>query len=92
MIRAVYREGSIQPVDPLPSGWREGQELEVREPQIAEGTRRPPTPKGIETCAANGTEAAEGLNEEDFARFLAALEENERESKALGRRELERSP
>ena len=29
MIRAILREGKIQPVDALPPHWREGQELVV---------------------------------------------------------------
>ena len=30
MIRAIYREGVIRPLDALPSEWPEGQELEIR--------------------------------------------------------------
>ena len=45
MIRAVYRKGTIQPLDPLPADWQDGQELEVRELKAAEDTNWPPTPK-----------------------------------------------
>jgi predicted DNA-binding antitoxin AbrB/MazE fold protein len=31
MIRAVFRDGVIQPLDPVPTDWRNGQELQVRE-------------------------------------------------------------
>ena len=30
MIRAVYRDGAIQPLDAVPGDWHNGQELEVR--------------------------------------------------------------
>jgi len=30
MIRAVYRDGKIQPVDKVPPDWPEGQSLEIR--------------------------------------------------------------
>jgi hypothetical protein len=30
MIRAIYRDGAIQPLDDMPSEWQEGQELEIR--------------------------------------------------------------
>ena len=31
MIRAVYRDGSIRPIDPVPARWSEGKELEIEE-------------------------------------------------------------
>ena len=31
MIRAIFRDGQIQPLDPLPTGWEEGQELQITE-------------------------------------------------------------
>ena len=31
MIRAIFRDGQIQPLDPLPTGWDEGQELQITE-------------------------------------------------------------
>ena len=31
MIRAIFRDGMIQPLDPLPAGWGEGQELQIIE-------------------------------------------------------------
>lgn len=30
MIKAVYRDGVIQPVDPVPPDWTEGQELQIQ--------------------------------------------------------------
>ena len=30
MIRAVYRDGKIQPMDELPGDWHEGEPLEIR--------------------------------------------------------------
>jgi hypothetical protein len=31
MIRAIFRDGQIQPFDPVPSDWGEGQELQIIE-------------------------------------------------------------
>ena len=31
MIRAIFRDGMIQPLEPVPTGWREGQELQITE-------------------------------------------------------------
>ena len=45
MIRAVYRKGTIQPLDPLPADWQDGQELEVREPKADEDANWPRLPK-----------------------------------------------
>ena len=36
MIRAVYRDGAIQPLDEVPADWQEGQELEIRAMQPCE--------------------------------------------------------
>jgi hypothetical protein len=31
MIRAIFRDGLIQPIDPLPTEWEEGRELQIIE-------------------------------------------------------------
>jgi hypothetical protein len=36
-IKAILRDGRIQPLEPLPPDWVEGQELVVEEPESAEG-------------------------------------------------------
>lgn len=84
MIRAIYRDGAIQPLDELPVTWRDGQELVVAEHVGAE------LRETIEQWTAE-MDAAAALEDEDHDRFMKALEEVERESKILGRREMEKS-
>ncbi|MEX2172952.1 MAG: hypothetical protein WD872_01235 [Pirellulaceae bacterium] len=89
MIRAVVRQGSIQPLDALPAEWREGQVLEVSESVEANW---PPTAEELEAWSADVEAATAGITEEEHAQFMKALDEIEAESKVLGRREMERSP
>jgi hypothetical protein len=37
-IKAILRHGVIQPIEPLPSGWADGQELVVEEPLSSAAT------------------------------------------------------
>jgi hypothetical protein len=89
MIRAVVRQGVIQPLDALPAEWREGQVLEVSESAEANW---PPTTEEIDAWVAEVEESAGEVSEEDHAIVDAALSEHEALSKVLGRRELERLP
>ena len=92
MIRAVYRKGAIEPLDSVPADWREGQELEVREPEDALEANWPPTAEELEKWSADVLAATAGITDEEHAEFLKALDEIEAESKELGRREMERMP
>ncbi len=84
MIRAVYSNGKIQPLDDLPATWQDGQELVV---DVCVG---PALRETIEQWAVEMDDAG-ALSDEDHDRFMKALEEVERESKVLGRREMEKS-
>jgi predicted DNA-binding antitoxin AbrB/MazE fold protein len=90
MIRAVYRNGVIQPLDSLPADWREGLVLEVSESDVDADVR--PTAEEVEEWSAAVLAATAGITDEEHAQFLKALDEIEAESKELGRREMERSP
>jgi hypothetical protein len=87
MIKAVYRDGRVELVDPVPADWKEGLELEVG---LAEG-QPPAGAESFEEWQADMAAATAGLTEEDHDRLMRAIEEHERESKELGRREMERS-
>jgi hypothetical protein len=82
-IKAVLRQGMIQPTEPLPSEWVDGQELVVKEPQV--------DPSGIEiTQWAQELDAATAqIPAEEHDRFLQALEQIERESKEAVRKQWE---
>lgn len=80
-IRAVIQNGRIQPVEPLPAEWLEGQELIIEQPEPGmAGAQANQWAKDLE-------EAAAGFPAEEHARFRDALNEIERESKNTVRRE-----
>jgi hypothetical protein len=80
-IKAVLRDGRIQPVEPIPPAWREGQELRIEEPRF-EGTAAQ-----IDQWVKDLEASASEVPAEDHERFRIALEENERASKDAVRRE-----
>jgi hypothetical protein len=85
MIRAIYRNGEIQPLDEIPSDWQDGQELVVDLLANSEPCET------IEQWNAEMDAAGAGLTDEDDEEFMKALDEVERRSKELGRREMEKA-
>jgi hypothetical protein len=87
VIKAVYRLGRVELLDPVPADWEEGLELEVG---LAEG--QPPLDgESFEQWQADMAAATAGLTDEDHDRLVRAIEEHEVLSKELGRREMERA-
>jgi hypothetical protein len=80
-IRAVVKNGAIQPLDPLPAEWGEGQELLVEEPVSAELEAE------LDAWAEQLEAGAAKLPPEDTERFLEAIDEVKRESKLAVARE-----
>ncbi len=80
-IKAVLRHGVIQPVDPLPPDWTEGQELIVEEPG--------PDVAGVEIgqWVQEMDAATAQLPHEEHDRFRQALDQIEQESKDAVRRQ-----
>lgn len=80
-IKAVLRHGVIQPVDPLPPDWTEGQELIVEEPG--------PDVAGVEIgqWVQEMDAATAQLPPEEHDRFRQALDQIEQESKDAVRRQ-----
>ena len=74
-IRAILRHGIIQPVEPLPRSWAEGQELVIEEPNGERGEAE------IGQWAAELEAAAAQIPAEEHELFLQALDDIERESK-----------
>ncbi|MGD0539954.1 MAG: hypothetical protein ABSB33_00415 [Tepidisphaeraceae bacterium] len=80
-IKAILRDGRIQPLEPLPPDWTDGQELVVEEPDLAGAKIQVDQwAKDLETATAR-------LPAEEHDRFRRALGEIERESKDAIRRE-----
>jgi hypothetical protein len=72
-IKAVLRDGIIQPIDPLPSDWTDGQELVVEEPQ-SNGAAN------VAQWAQEMDAATAQIPAKEHERFLNALDEIERDS------------
>jgi hypothetical protein len=80
-IKAILRNGRIQPLEPLPSDWTDGQELVVEQPDLAGAEAQ------IGQWAKDLEDAAARLPAEEHHRFRQALSEIERESKEAIRRQ-----
>ena len=78
--RAVLKNGVIYQLEPLPSEWVDGQELEV-------APVHPPveSPEAIARWAEEMETLCANSDPEDEARMLAAIEEQRREAKAQAR-------
>jgi hypothetical protein len=79
-VKAVLRNGQIQPIEPLPANWIDGQELVVEDPGL-------PSASELESWAREMDIETAKIPIEEHDRFLRALEEAERESKDAVRRE-----
>jgi len=79
-IKAILRDGRIQPLEPLPPNWADGQELVVEEPDLGE------TPAEIEQWAKELEESTAKIPVEEHERLDRALDEIERDSKDAVRR------
>lgn len=81
MVKAVLKDGVICPVEPLPEGWTEGQELWIEE--------RPAEDQEDLDQWYRDLEAMVSANDPvDFARVRAALDEARQLAKAQVRREM----
>ena len=79
-IKAILRHGIIQPIDPLPSGWEDGQELVVEEPQ-------PSGTADLSKWSAELDAATAKIPAEEHDRFLHALDQIELDSKEAVRKQ-----
>jgi len=81
MVRALLKNGRIEPVEPLPPEWAEGQELLVDARTLSDD------PADIERWARELEEGAAGISTEDARELERALAEIERQSKEAVRRQ-----
>ena len=84
MIRAVLKEGVIQPAEEVPDRWEEGQELVVE----ADDEDRAFKDDDIILWSRQIAEGAAGIPDEDHERFLAAIAAQKSESKESIRRHM----
>lgn len=76
MIKAVFRNGKIEPIEAIPSEWREDEELFVQSvgnPNISQ--------ESLDEWAADVKAATANISDEDHDAFMAAIAEIEFESK-----------
>jgi len=73
-IKAVIQNGRIEPLEPLPKDWLEGQEVVVE-------SEVPQTAREIDQWSSELEAAAARVPAADHKRFMEALDEIERESK-----------
>jgi hypothetical protein len=76
MTRAVLKDGKIEPIDPLPPDWREGEELKVERLE-----ERDPTPEELDAWAKEMEALCAEADPEDDARLQAAVQEVRKLSK-----------
>ena len=81
MIKAILKNGSIQPLDPIPPDWVDGQELVVEESASA------PTERELLEWDQELEALARLVPVEEHQRVLDAIAEHEAESKEAVRRE-----
>ena len=80
-IRAIMKDGQIQPVEPVPADWAEGRELTI------EAEEPIPTKEELDAWEARMQAGALRIPDEEHERFLKGLEEVEAASKLAIRRE-----
>lgn len=83
MIRAILKNGVIQPIDPLPPDWQEGQELSID--SLPNGSD---DPEAIRRWADELRRRAAEVPEEDHARVAELLAEQDRIAKDSVRKQM----
>jgi len=82
MIRAVYRDGKIEPLDELPAGWHEGEKLLVEQQESTLNAGE------LDRLVSEVEEAAAKIPDDDHDKFMAAIAEHRAEAKTWMRREM----
>ena len=82
MIRAIVKNGTIHPVEPMPSDWSDGHEVVVEEVQRCE------RPEEIDQWYKELEAAAAEIDPEDDQRLQDATTEVRRQAKEIARREM----
>jgi hypothetical protein len=80
-IKAILRNGVIQPLGPLPADWSDGEEPVVEQPELTHDRAR------LDAWSRELEASVAQLPEDEHRRFSQALLEIERESKEAVRRQ-----
>jgi hypothetical protein len=85
-IRVTVQDGRIVPLEPLPAEWADGRELRLSE---REGSATPDAGNGVTAPPhALADDAEEWLDDDEYERLQAALDEIRQEEKDLMRRRM----
>jgi predicted DNA-binding antitoxin AbrB/MazE fold protein len=82
MIRAIYHNGVIRPLDSVPPEWNDGDEVMVERSKAA------PTDVELDQWIAEVSDVAAHISDEDHARVAAAIAAHRAEAKKWARREM----
>ena len=91
MIRAIYKDGVLRPLDPIPQEWSDGRELNIEPaeppwaPDAAELERIDEWYRELEALSAD-------VDPEDMKILRAALDEADEQAKSWVRREMGLDP
>lgn len=85
MIRAVFKDGVLHPLDPPPSEWLDGRELLVEEASDVDAEL---SKEELRRWYQDLEEMVDKLDADDIERMEAAIREADEQAKALVRREM----
>ena len=81
MTKAIFKNGLIQPIEPIPRNWQDGQELRVEE-------AAPSPPFDVDKWKKEMDALCADFDDEDYARMQAAIDEHRGKQNALTAREI----
>ncbi len=79
MIRAIVKNGLIEPLEPLPLSWRDGREVVVRDTDLEYEI----SPENLDALEHQMNELASQMDLEDSKQLLTTLDELRAEQKKL---------
>ena len=88
MVRCVLKDGVFVPVDPLPEGWHDGVEVDLRPREIV-GADTNGEADDFDEWVRELEELRAQITEEDADRIQAAIEQHSLEAKEWMRRRME---
>lgn len=85
MIRAIFHNGAIRPLDEIPEHWLEGEELTIEQ---TGGKLGPEELADLDNWVAEVRATCAKISDEDHTRAAAAIAEHRAEAKEWARREM----
>src|SRR5215207_4378571 len=86
MVRAVIQNGMIQPIEPLPQDWRDGQEVVVGRVESQVGAQLSDASADVDAIWDEVDRLAKDIDPGDERLFLEAIKDIRKQAKELARR------